>query len=471
MLALLAVVTMFVAIPSAALAHGVQGRAETPIPIEAFFWVAAIVLVVSFVGLGLGWSKPRLARHGWHRAPLWLESVVLSPTIIWTLRFVTLAIFAIVFFAAATGSLLLGNNIAPLVVFVVWWIGLVPLSAVLGNVWREVNPWGTIARLLRIPASRPGRSMPTWLGVWPATLVILIFAWFELVYPAPAEPRLIAVLMGVYTIGTLAAMWRWGIDSWLDTGEAFSVYTGVLALVSPVEARQQGARRELGFRLPFVAVTRLRHVPGIVGFVSVLIATVTYDGLSTSPFWKRRDVAASERLIDIGLNDFQAGVIIGTFGLLASLIAFVIAYETFSALSGRLAGWKNTSLGRPASAFAHSLVPIAFAYFVAHYFTLFVFQSQDLIRLASDPFGRGWDLFGTADNRIDFQFVSAEAIWVVQVIAIVIGHVVALSLAHDRALELGRTHREALHSQGPMLILMVLLTVAGLWSLSVGMGG
>ncbi|WP_146069209.1 hypothetical protein [Arthrobacter sp. ZGTC412] len=470
MLAVAAIVTIIVVTPMPAYAHGVQGRADTPIPIEAFFWVAAIVLVVSFIGLGFGWTRPQLATHGWRRAPRQLESMVLAPVTVWTLRLVVLALFIIVFAAAASGSTLLGNNISPLVVFVVWWIGLVPLSAAFGNVWREINPAATIAHLVRIPTSRPDRPIPARCGVWPAAFVILAFAWFELVYPAPAEPRLIAVLIAVYTIATLAAMWRWGIDAWLETGEAFSVYTGLLALLSPVEVRGKGKYRQLGFRPPFTAATRMSNAPGVVALIAVLIATVTYDGLSTSPFWKRRDVAASERLIDIGLDDFQAGVLIGTFGLLASLVAFAIAYELFSTLSGRFADWRHTSLGRTARAFAHSLIPIAFAYFVAHYFTLFVFQSQDLVRLASDPFGQGWDLFGTANNRINFQLVSAETIWAVQVAAIVIGHVVALALAHDRALELGRTHREALKSQGPMLVLMVLLTVAGLWSLSVGMG-
>jgi hypothetical protein len=151
-------------------------------------------------------------------------------------------------------------------------------------------------------------------------------------------------------------------------------------------------------------------------------------------------------------------------------LVVITAFETASWASARAAGWPNlTSIGRIATAFAHTLIPIALAYFVAHYFTLFVFQAQDLIRLVSDPFGRGWDLFGTADHKIDFQLVSANVIWAVQVTAIVVGHVVALALAHDRALQLARNHRDAVRSQWPMLILMVLLTVAGLWSLSEGM--
>jgi hypothetical protein len=117
------------------------------------------------------------------------------------------------------------------------------------------------------------------------------------------------------------------------------------------------------------------------------------------------------------------------------------------------------------------LVPIALAYFIAHYFTLFVFQSQDIVRLASDPLGFGWNLFGTVQNQINFQAFSPELIWIVQVVAIVVGHVLGLAYAHDRALELGRTRRESLLSQAPFLLLMVVLTVAGLWSLSVSMTG
>jgi hypothetical protein len=208
----------------------------------------------------------------------------------------------------------------------------------------------------------------------------------------------------------------------------------------------------------------------MVAFIAVLIATVTFDGLSGSSFWQTRDVAAAERLITLGMPDLPAGILVATVGMLVTMLVVLVAYEVAAWSSARAAGWPNaTSVGRIAVAFAHTLVPIALAYFIAHYFTLFVFQSQDLLRLASDPFGRGADLFGTADRRIDFQLVSAELIWGVQVAAIVVGHVVALALAHDRALQLAGSHRTAIRSQVPMLVLMVALTVAGLWSLSEGM--
>jgi hypothetical protein len=367
--------------------------------------------------------------------------------------------------AAAFGSTRLGSNISPLVLFVVWWVGLVPISVLFGNVWRMLNPWATLARALRFPDARE-RDLPHWLGVWPAAVLLIVWAWLELVYPAPGEVRLMAVLIALYTAFTLTGMYRYGVERWLDSGEMFTVYTGTMATLSAVEMRDG----RLGFRPPIVGVTRIPWAPARVAFVAALIGTVTFDGLSGSDFWTTRDVAAAERLIDRGIDDFTAGIIVATIGLLLTLALIVGLYELCSHLSARLAGWTRLrQSARTAAAFAHALIPIALAYFVAHYFTLFVFQSQDLIRLASDPFGSGADWFGTADHQIDFQLVSANLIWAVQVGAIVIGHVIGLALAHDRALELAPTHRLALRSQYPMLLLMVVLTVSGLWSLSEGM--
>jgi hypothetical protein len=92
-------------------------------------------------------------------------------------------------------------------------------------------------------------------------------------------------------------------------------------------------------------------------------------------------------------------------------------------------------------------------------------QGQALIPLASDPFGRGWDLFGSADHGVDLSPISANHVWYVQVISLVAGHVAGLALAHDRAVSLFPPAR-ALRSQYPLLALMVLYTVGGLWLLS-----
>jgi hypothetical protein len=119
-----------------------------------------------------------------------------------------------------------------------------------------------------------------------------------------------------------------------------------------------------------------------------------------------------------------------------------------------------------ARSFAHGLAPIAFAYAVAHYFSLLVFQGQATAFLVSDPLGQGSDLFGTADAQIDYSAISANGIWYVQVGALVVGHVAGLILAHDRALALYEDVREATRSQYWMLLVMIGFTSLGLWLLS-----
>jgi hypothetical protein len=119
--------------------------------------------------------------------------------------------------------------------------------------------------------------------------------------------------------------------------------------------------------------------------------------------------------------------------------------------------------------FAHTLIPIALAYLVAHYFSLFVFQEQaQFTYLLSDPLGTAsTDLFGTASGGIDFGVLSANAIWYVQVGALVAGHVAALVLAHDRATAYWGDYRQAARSQYWMLAVMIVFTCFGLYLLSV----
>jgi hypothetical protein len=454
------------AVTAPAHAHGVQGRADTPVPISVFFYTAAAVVVVSFAALAVGWSKPRWSTVGWRPAPRLLQAALRAP-VVWTGRVLVLAATVFIIVAAGFGSTTLNSNIAPLTIFVVWWVGLVPLSLLFGNVWRELNPWATVARWLGA-GQRSARPYPETWGLWPAALLMLGVAWCELVYPTAASPRLIAAIGIGYSIFTIAGMRRYGVDAWLDRAEVFSVYTAMMAKLSPWEVRERDGRRTLGMRPPLVGVTRVEPQPGLVAFVVSLIAAVSFDGLSGTDFWAARDVAATERVIETGLDPFWSGIVVATIGL---VLVFLIAYGAFLIAASVATG--DRAPGAPsrfAQAFAHSLVPIAVGYSVAHYFTLFIFQSQDLIRLASDPFGTGADWFGTAAHRIDFNLVSPNLIWAVQVAAIVGAHVLALVLAHDRALQLANGQaRSAVRSQYPMLALMVVLTVSGLWFLSEGM--
>ncbi|MGH2923264.1 MAG: fenitrothion hydrolase, partial [Solirubrobacterales bacterium] len=117
--------------------------------------------------------------------------------------------------------------------------------------------------------------------------------------------------------------------------------------------------------------------------------------------------------------------------------------------------------------FAHTMIPIALAYLVAHYFSAFLYQEQaQFTYILSDPLGDGSDLFGTASGGIDYGIIGSNAIWYIQVATLVVGHVVALTLAHDRALAVYDDVREATRSQYFMLAVMVGFTCLGLYLLS-----
>ncbi len=455
------------ALPATAAAHGIQGKAEDlPIPIRAFYWAAAIVLVVSFAGLAIGWRRPVLADLLARRARPVTPGRI-ARTLLAIARVASVGVLVLVFWTAVFGTTDLNENFAPIWVFVVWWIGIAVLAATVGDWWRAVHPVATLARLLAIPADT-GRLPARW-GVWPAFVLLLVFCWLELVYPTAANAQLLGVLVAAWTIGTLLAMRAFGIDPVLDRVEPFAAYTNVLGRLG-ILGRDAAGRLER--RPPVLGVLRQVPTAGLAAFTGLLIGSVSYDGLSRTLWWKQRAGDGVLRLVERGMDARDAQLIYGTFGLLVMVGIAIGAFVLFARIADVVGRLPRTSrFGRGAIAFAPSLIPIAIAYVVAHYFSYFWFQSQQVIRLASDPFGSGRDLFGTVDFQVDYSTLSAEAIWIVQVVAIVVGHVIALALAHDRALEIEAESEvaNAVRSQWPMLALMVVYTIGGLYFLSEGL--
>lgn len=458
--------------PASANAHGIQGRADLPVPVELFYYAAGAVLIVSFVGLALGWSRPRWNTVSWRPVPRWFESIARSDWLAWSARLFVLVVFLLTVGAACFGSAQVNLNLAPTMVWVVWWTGLVPLALVFGAVIRALSPWGTLALLLRLDRGGVRSSWPPRLGMWPATIGLVAIAWLELCVPTASTPRTLGALAVGYTLVTLVAMRRYGMERWLERGELFSVYSGVLARLSIWETRtsREGVTR-LGVRAPIVGATKVVPVAGKVLFVTTMIGSVGFDGLSRSDIWTRIDLRLTNTVADlVAFDRVTAGTIAATVGLLTTIAFSFVAFELACLGADRVAGISaNLTVGRAADAFIHSLIPIGAAYAIAHYFSFFFFQSQDVLRLLSDPFGSGHDYLGTADRTIDYRTLSANLIWGVQVGSIVVGHVLALMLAHDRALQIAHGSKRAVHSQYPMLALMVVYTVGGLWSLKSGM--
>jgi hypothetical protein len=282
------------------------------------------------------------------------------------------------------------------------------------------------------------------------------FTWLELVFPDSASPRVLGIAAAAYTVGMLAVMWRVGVDAAVSRADAFGVYHRVLSAIAPVGRGADGRIRRRGWLRSLPVVPKW---PGLTVFVVAMIGTVTYDGLSVTPWWD--DVSFS--LVGTG----QASVWFGTLALLSAVAVVGLAYFGACWWAAKIAAEPGLGAGAVARSFAHTLVPIGLAYAFAHYFTLIAFEGQGIIASISDPLGRGWDLFGTAGYEVSYTWLSPTAVWYVQLAAIVGGHVVGIVLAHDRALAVFPAER-AVRSQYAMLALMVALTGLGLTVLAAG---
>jgi hypothetical protein len=377
-------------------------------------------------------------------------------------------------YAGLRGTEAPDRNFALTFLFVTCWLGFPLFSVLLGDVFRPFNPWRAIGRLVggafaALAGQRPSHlRYPQRLGRWPAAIGLVAVVWLEIVYGVSGgvsvglSPHAAAVAALVYSAYTLTMMGLFGTEQWCRNGEVFSVYFGMFSQLGCF-AVQDG---KLGRRRPLAAATRWATVPGSAAVVIASIATTSFDGASEGAFLNALEWTF-ERFTDADLGLTTALRLTDTLFIALCIAGVALIYS--------IGVWgMSTVQGAPPlrklwSGFAHTLIPIAFAYLVAHYFSLFVFQEQaQFTYLLSDPLGTGTsDLFGTASSGIDFQLLSANAIWYAQVGSLVIGHVVALTLAHDRATAYWGDYRQAARSQYWMLAVMVTFTCFGLYLLSV----
>jgi hypothetical protein len=289
-----------------------------------------------------------------------------------------------------------------------------------------------------------GAVAPYRWGRWPAVAALAGFVWLELVPTNRAQPRTLAIAILLYTVAVLAGVVRWG-RGWLQQGEGFTVFFGLLANMAPFYADDEGRIR---MRPHLTGLVGLKPDPATQAIVIVALGSTSFDGLSRTRFW-----------IDLtrNMSDLER-TLLSTAGLIWAMSVVTLAFVGAMRITGRLHRRRFQELS---ASFVHSLVPIAFAYALAHYFSLLIFEGQSALALASDPLGRGWDLFGTAGNAVNFTLVSTTVIAYVQASGIVAGHVAGVVVAHDRALAVF-PHKEATRSQYPLLAAMVLFTVGGL---------
>jgi hypothetical protein len=444
--------------------HAFGQRYDLPLPLDFYLAAAAAAVLLSFVIAALA-LRPAVRPDRWQlRLPAWLERATAL-----VLGACGVLLFLLVLAAGLFGADEPTGNIAPVLVWVLWWVGLLLASAFIGNLWPALDPWSTLYRLARRALGRPPATAAAPGSAWPAVLLFFAFAWLELVSSLGESPRSLALLVLAYSLGAWSAMALCGEAAWRTRADPFRRVFGLFGRFAPLGRDGAGS---LVLRPPGAGLLG-DHPQGLgaIAFVILVLATVTFDGLSETPLWAAALVWLSESQTLRGLLLWLSGQGVDLLaaakscGLLLTALVFFLAFALVCRLSA-LAGGEGIGGRRAMSAFALSFLPIAIAYHTAHYLSYLLLAGQLAIPLASDPLGLGWDLLGTRDRRLDLGAIGAKTVWYVAVAAIVTGHVIAVVLAHAEALRLFPTRRRALQSQLPMLLLMLAFTMTSLWILS-----
>ena len=473
---------LLLGVPIAASAHSFAPPYTLPVPFSLYAFGAAAALVLSFVIVGVFASAPAIGRM-----PLATDQTAGGvPRAGWSLRLGRLLALVLLVLCIATGLFGAQNayaNWSMTFFWIVFVLGVPYATALVGDFYAAVNPWKVLVEALESVHCRfDGRlRYPPALGYYPALLLYMAFIWIELF--GRLGPRGLAVALAAYTAINLAGAWLFGKQAWFRHGEFFGVFLRLVGKMSPwarpwdpVEAAR--ADRGRRWRMPFTGLLEERadHI-SLVVFILFMLSSTAFDGLqATLPwvtvFWKGIYPAIAPLFTPATGNQYlistQLYYLWQWLSLLVSPLAYLGVLVAF--VAGVRAVTRSTlSVHDLVLRFALSLLPIAFVYHVTHYYTLLLAQGGQVVRLASDPFGIGWDIFGTARQRIEPLMIDVEAVWHTQVALIVAGHIVSVYLAHVEALRTFSTPRRATLSQLPMLVLMVVFTTMGLWILSLPM--
>jgi hypothetical protein len=489
--------------PSSVHAHGYVERFNPPLPLGWYLTAAAAAVMLSFVvshlsarfpdtksifpsySLNIGLLRFNsnvdfIAAFSWRLIALILQivSVVLLGLTIW---------------AGFAGDQSAIHNFAPTFVWVIFWVGIPIVCALLGNVWRLLNPWENIFKAVevtcrRVPVLRPHSPLAqykTGWGVWPAIILFFMFAWVENIYPNSILPSHLATTVVIYSIITWTGMFIFGREIWLYYGDPFAVLFRLLSRCSIVEPcalslahcqdclelcqnpgeecrdcatcfmRSSWKSRSFRIRIFGSGVTQGANASVTVTiFILLVLSTMTLDGFFATTIWSD----LRRQLFTLLPNT----TVIGSVALLAAPILFYLVYQIFMNLTSYLGRLSETghSTGRM---FAITLLPIAVAYHIAHFHYFLLVQGQAIIPLISDPLGLGWDLFRTVNYRMNVTVLAPNASWLFTVIIIVAGHIIAVYAAHSIARRQFRATVGLIRGQTAILGLMTGYTVLSLW--------
>jgi hypothetical protein len=422
-------------LPATVAAHTLNGTYESRLPLAVYLVGAATTVALSFVFVIVRDVRAAAPAPG---GPATLPGAPIRHG----LRAVGLLGWAWILAQGIAGGSSDGS-VATLFLWVYGWVGVAIIVAIIGPAWQFIDPFSTLhdlgAALLRrfgVGGWEPA-AYPAGLGRWPATIGFAVFIWLELV--VVAGPSTLFVLVVGYSAFSLAMMAQFGRDTWRSQGETFTVWfrlLGRLAMFALADEDGRVRRRSFGSGVLEPGWTR-----SDVTLVALGVGSILFDGLSQTQIFF--DLFGAPGVL-------AKTVLLGVFLALLVGAAFTVT---------RTVGLAATGAG---------LLPIALGYLIAHYLTYLLIEGQRIVIAISDPFQKGWDLFGTAFYEPTGDWLPPGLVWTLQLAAVVGGHMLGAWGGHVVAAasappDLGA--RALRLRQLPLAVVMVGLTTLTLWSL------
>ncbi len=445
--------------PLGASAHAFGQSFTLPLPVWLYLYGAGAAVVVSFLVIALFSSRKEhsLAYKEYDLSRTGINFFLRNRALLHGIKFLSLFVFVVTLLSAIEGNTSPTDNFASIFIWIVFYLGFTYLSALLGNFWPVVNPYKILTSFWNY---KPAITYPSWLGFFPALLFYYMFVWGELLSGgAWANPHNLFLIIVSYCALTFIGIVFVGREAWFQYADFFSVFFKLLSKISPLEYHEG----KVLLRAPFIGLVRgeAEHF-SLVIFILFMLASTAFDGFRETTTWG----SFYKLYVAHGASLGESGwVLASSFALACAPFIFLFFYWSAIVLMKVLLGSRE-SVQLLMRRFAFSLIPIALAYNIAHYYTLLLVEGQQIIALASDPFEKGWNIFHTANFVPNIGIVGATFVWNSQVAVILLGHIASVYLAHRIALHEFPSRKQAIISQVPMLFLMVLYTVFGLWILS-----
>ena len=448
-------------------AHGIGGQADLPISLGLAISGAVAALVISFTVLVVAWRTPRYATGLEDVDPEAMEEPAGTGASYWAvaLRLIGMIGFVYTALTAVFGENQLTNPFFG-IIYVWLWVGVMFASLLFGPVWRAISPMRTIsAGLARLSGGDPEQGVldyPAWLGHWPAAIGLYSFVWMELVNRTPTDLGTVRLWCAIYVAVLLVGGAVFG-SRFYENADPFEVYSTLVGSLSIFGRDDEG---HVALRSPLAGAAMIPSRAGLVAVVAVLFGSTAFDSFRESTYWIRTIQEASVTgytLNNLALLTFCLGAgAIFAAGTMCAGLWFRASWRPWRWFM--LEPLRKPRIEMPRR-LAHSIVPIVAGYIIAHYLTLFIDVGTQTLARASDPFGKGWDILGTAAVEPSYWFsYHPTVLATVKVLAVVIGHVAAAVLAHDRAIAL-LPRRHQITGQLPLLAAMVTFTAGGLYLL------